>query len=272
MPAIDELRERQALVTDVVGISARAATGTPPGGADQAVLARWKQAQADVTAPDPAKLARTRAAMLGAWPAYATELRGSWAYVQFTGIGIYWENIAEACGTMLIGMALFKTGVIQGGARTRLYVGLLLGGYGIGLAARIPATIAELRFDALPDIGWVSEAAVRLPLTIGHLAAVTLALGTARGRRWLAPLVAPGQMPLTIYLSASLMAILVFGGPFLGLWNSMGFGRLWLVAVVTIAAQIICANLWLRHFASGPVEWLWKSLAYVKLQPFRRTP
>ena len=34
--------------------------------------------------------------------------------------------------------------------------------------------------------------------------------------------------------------------------------------------QLAGSPLWLRHFHFGPLEWLWRSLVYLKKQPFRR--
>ncbi|WP_295359926.1 DUF418 domain-containing protein [Arenimonas sp.] len=39
-----------------------------------------------------------------------------------------------------------------------------------------------------------------------------------------------------------------------------------------MAAQVLLANLWLRAFALGPVEWLWRSLVEWRRLPFRRMP
>lgn len=266
LPVADELGERRALVARVAAIEAQ---GGPQTKADTQTLDEWHEALAGVTAPDPKAFAAARDDVLtDDLPRYIAAAQASWAYVQFSGPAIYFEIIVEAFGTMLIGMALFKTGIIQGTAPRRTYWLLLLLGYGIGFALRIPGTITELRFDAMPDIGWITIPMARLPITLGHIGAITLALGTPLGQRLLAPFQASGRMPMTIYFSASLMAILVFGGPFLGLWHSMGFGALLMLASATIAAQLVFANLWLRHFETGPAEWLWKSLSYAAQQPF----
>jgi uncharacterized protein len=166
-------------------------------------------------------------------------------------------------------MALFKWGIIQGKAGRSIAVMMLVLGYGIGLALRIPATIAQLRFDALPDPGWVTFELARLPIVMGHIGAVTLALSTDLGRTLLKPFEANGRLPLSTYMGASAVAVILFGWPFLGLYGRLGFGSLFLIACGIIIAQIIIANLWLKAFATGPLEWLWKSLSYAKLQPFR---
>jgi uncharacterized protein len=35
------------------------------------------------------------------------------------------------------------------------------------------------------------------------------------------------------------------------------------------AFNLTFSTLWLRSFAFGPVEWVWRSLTYVRLQPMR---
>ena len=58
--------------------------------------------------------------------------------------------------------------------------------------------------------------------------------------------------------------------PVFDLWGRYSFGALAGIAFAIMGVQLAGANLWLRVFATGPLEWLWKSLAYNRRQPFRR--
>jgi len=54
-----------------------------------------------------------------------------------------------------------------------------------------------------------------------------------------------------------------------------GFGRAQRSALVPIVLviwtlQLSISPVRLRHYCFGPLEWLWRSLTYRKLQPFRR--
>jgi len=40
------------------------------------------------------------------------------------------------------------------------------------------------------------------------------------------------------------------------------------VVIAVVVAQLLIANLWVIFFASGPLEWAWRSLSYMKRQPF----
>ena len=245
---------------DRIDLAARVAAG------DASAAKDWAAAQAAVSPPDPAAVEGARSVPLVAWIA---QMQGFWVFVQFTEVQIFWENWAEAFATMLIGMALFKVGIIQGAASRRTYWLLLLAGYGIGIALRVEATATMLAFDPAPRLGMFTHSLARLPMTLGHIGAISLLLTNQFGVGLLAPFVATGKMPLTTYLGASAAAAIAFG-PLFDLWGRFPFAELAGIAFAFMAAQLIGANLWLRYFATGPVEWLWKSLAYNHFQPFQR--
>jgi uncharacterized protein len=237
------------------------------GHAGPAALKAWSEAVAEVTPADPAMVAS--ASVFPSLPAWVAFMQATWVFVQFTEIGIFWENWAEAFATMLIGMALFKTGILQGKASASTYWWLLLGGYGVGLALRTQSYFVELDFSPQPRIGMVTHSLARLPVTVGHVGAVSLLLTTRLGAALLRPFTATGRMPLTTYMGASIIGGTLFS-PVFDLWGRFSFGELAAIAFAIMGVQLAGATLWLKHFGSGPLEWLWKSLAYNRRQPFRR--
>ena len=42
------------------------------------------------------------------------------------------------------------------------------------------------------------------------------------------------------------------------------------VTVAIWTVQLSLSPLWLKHFRMGPLEWVWRSGVYFKLQPLRR--
>jgi uncharacterized protein len=78
-------------------------------------------------------------------------------------------------------------------------------------------------------------------------------------------------MPLTVYLGTSfLMMWIVFAPWGLNLFGAWGQAKLMVVAAAVIAAELVAANLWMRGYENGPMEWLWKSLAYQRKEPFKK--
>jgi uncharacterized protein len=79
-----------------------------------------------------------------------------------------------------------------------------------------------------------------------------------------------GRMPLTTYMGASVILGYLFFGYGLG-WYGRFYSGEWIrVALILYGSQIIFSWLWLKFFRAGPLEWLWRSLSYGKLQPIRR--
>ncbi|RST30295.1 DUF418 domain-containing protein [Sphingomonas ginkgonis] len=198
---------------------------------------------------------------------YWSGVAGYWLQI----MGFFWIIEAEIVGTMLVGMALYRLGVIQGLARTRVYVALLVGGYAFGLPLRaIPSSDF---INAIPGPHWegILYDLSRLGVVIGHVALVQLVLRARVGRTLLQPFQAAGRMPLTVYLFTSLLMMwLVFAPWGLNMYGKLGFTALMDLAAAVIIGELAAANLWLRHFASGPCEWVWKSLAYQRRMPFRK--
>ena len=83
-------------------------------------------------------------------------------------------------------------------------------------------------------------------------------------------LAAVGQMAFSNYIGTSLVMTFLFHGWGLGLYAR--YGRLELIAFVLLgwALMLAWSKPWLAHFRYGPLEWLWRSLTYGSLAPFRR--
>ncbi|MFN9976560.1 MAG: DUF418 domain-containing protein, partial [Phycisphaerae bacterium] len=78
-----------------------------------------------------------------------------------------------------------------------------------------------------------------------------------------------GRMALTTYLLCSILGTGVFYYWGLGWFGqTTSFERYGILAII-FASVVVFAHLWLRHFAFGPAEWLWRSVTYLKLQPLR---
>ncbi|OQX09050.1 MAG: hypothetical protein BWK73_23805 [Thiothrix lacustris] len=177
-------------------------------------------------------------------------------YESVKGLGL-WSTVAEAFGTMLIGVALFKWGIIQGLRSGHFYLVLMILGYSIGLALRIPAleNLSQPAMEPNPsELG-------RLCMTIGHVGLINMLWKSQIGVRLLSPFKAAGRTAFTLYVMQSVIGIWI-------LWASWGpltqlkFGAAGglATAVLVLALQVVLANLWLRKFDGGPLEMLWRRL------------
>jgi uncharacterized protein len=103
----------------------------------------------------------------------------------------------------------------------------------------------------------------------GGFLLLSLRRGPQRLLRWLAPV---GRTALTTYVMQSVVGGLVFYAYGLNLLGEIGAAAALGIAALVFAGQIVAANLWLRYFRYGPLEWLWRSATYLQFQPLvRRT-
>jgi uncharacterized protein len=174
---------------------------------------------------------------------------------------------------MLIGMGLYKLGVLTGKASTGLYRGLI----GAGLGALVIVGMAETLYMVLPTHPWAPRAMARWlqsatapVVSLGYVGLMVLA---TRARVWKAipAVLAPvGQMAFTNYLSQSiLMTILLYGGRGPGLYGKVDRPFLAGAVAVIWLLQILWSRWWMARFTMGPLEWLWR-LAYRGPMPLRR--
>ena len=186
----------------------------------------------------------------------------------------YRRHVFQIGGMMLIGMGLYRWGVLSGRAPRTLYLALAVLGYGLGgwlrgadfyqaaTDAFDPLMLARLEEVNL-DIG-------RLPVALGHVGLIGLLCRWGRTPWLTGPLAATGRLALTHYISQTVIAIYLFYGFGLGLFGSLERWQLALIWLAVALAQMGVSVAWLRHFRYGPLEWIWRSWAYGRAQPMRR--
>lgn len=235
---------------------------------------RKKRDSIDLTKP-PTKeqkeqIAAERKAFTGTPLDMAQYNWSTWNKIFGAGNGTFF-GVLEAVCAMFIGMALFKWGVIQGERSMRFYLILAIGGYAVGCGLRAWGVQEIFRFTLEPKVIWIADEFARLCVTLGHVGLFNLLLLTRPGRYLLAPFKAVGRMAFTVYITTSTVMIWFVFAPWgLGLWEHFGWFQLMVLATVFNLLMLVLANLWMRFFVSGPLEWVWRSLSYWKRQPFLR--
>lgn len=255
-------------------VAAASAAGQKLSADDQKLLddhrkqvARAAQLPAD-NAEARKMIAEADKAHHGGFVSYWKAQKDGWLFIMKA---FFWDIEAEIAATMLIGMALYQWGIIQGKARPSTYWAMLLLGYGIGLGLRGTQGVEALKFGTEPIWQAMFGDLARLAVTLGHLGLIHLILSSAVGRLLLRPFAAAGRMPLTVYLFTSFLMMWVIFAPWgFDLFGAWGMATMMGVAGAIIVAELVAANIWMRHFENGPMEWLWKSLAYERREPFRK--
>ena len=180
----------------------------------------------------------------------------------------------DVWGMMLIGMGLYKLGVLQGTRSRLFYLRMALIGYGIGVPLNAFTTYAMIssHYEIITIyMANMPHQLGRASVALGH-AAVLLLLAREIRWRWLtSPLAAVGQTALSNYIATSIICALIFFTPGLGLIGQLQRYQLYFVVAGVWIFNLAWSPWWLRRYFFGPLEWCWRSLTYWRRQPMRRS-
>ncbi|WP_445383029.1 DUF418 domain-containing protein [Robiginitalea sp. IMCC43444] len=187
---------------------------------------------------------------------------------------LFMQLFWRATGLMLIGMALYKWGVLLAKKSKAFYIrgliigcslGLLISGYGMYTNFN-----ANFSFEYSMYLGSQWNYWGSLFMSFGYICGI-MAIAKSNAFPWVRDrLAAVGQMALTNYLMHSIIGVFIFWGIGLGLCGQLDRWQQLLVVVGIWTLQIFWSRPWLNRFHFGPFEWLWRSLTYMKKQPMRK--
>ena len=175
----------------------------------------------------------------------------------------------DALMMMVIGMALFKLGILDGGREIRFYMKMMCIGFLVGFSinAYEVLQITNSNMDMIetnPYFRFTYHFG-RLFMGLGYLGLILLVIKKEKLESLRFRLACVGRMALTNYLMHSVIALFIFSGAGLGLLGKFSWSQLYLVVALIWALQLYISPLWLKYFYFGPVEWLWRLLTYLKI-------
>lgn len=175
---------------------------------------------------------------------------------------------SQTVGLMLIGSAAWRSGILNHPEQHRQTLrNILMVSATIAVASHLADPMPRLK-AILPEV--LRDLGTTFLTASAYAAAALLWLTPGRIDR-LTGVAAIGRMALTNYLTQSLVMSGIFYGFGVGLFGKLKPAPAMMIVVAIYAVQIAASRLWLRRFRFGPVEWLWRSLSYGRLQPIRNT-
>ena len=175
----------------------------------------------------------------------------------------------DALMMMVIGMAFFKLGVLDGGREIKFYIRMMCTGFliGISINAYEVLLITNSNMDIIetnPYFRFTYHFG-RLSMALGYLGLIILLIKKEKLESLRFRLACVGRMALTNYLMHSVIALFIFSGAGLGLLGKFSWSQLYLFVLLIWVLQLYLSPLWLKYFYFGPVEWLWRLLTYLKI-------
>ena len=187
-----------------------------------------------------------------------------------TGIFLLGDFFLRSLGMMLIGVALYRFGIVQGNRTPVFYRRMVFLGLGFGCPLAIAAIAWQMHRGFSADIALISGAPntlATIPVALGYLGLV--ALWNQRPTTILHERVrAVGRMALTNYLAQTSLGISLLSSGLFPI-NASRSGIAAFVLCVW-ALQLLWSQAWLVRFRFGPVEWVWRCATYGRLLPLRR--
>lgn len=179
----------------------------------------------------------------------------------------------RAGGLMLVGMALFKWGILAAVKSKTFYLKGWLISWLIGLPIIIYGLIQNFSND------WVMEYSMFLGsqfnywgslfVAFGYICLIMLWVKSDLFKKMKSKLAAVGRMALTNYLMQSIICVFIFYGIGLGLFGQVERNTQIIIVLGIWVLQLLWSKPWLQKYLFGPFEWLWRSLSYRKQQDFK---
>jgi uncharacterized protein len=176
---------------------------------------------------------------------------------------------------MLIGMAFFKLGIIQGNAPLKIYGWMAATGLIAGLILSYLFLKPSLKYnfehyEVIKHKYFEIYEIQRFVRSIGVFGLIMLAFKSGFLKRvfsWMRPV---GQMAFTNYLAQSVICAFIFYGFGMGKFGQLERYQLYYVVLTIWIIQIGWSHFWLKYFRYGPLEWLWRCLTYWKILTIKK--
>ncbi len=183
---------------------------------------------------------------------------------------MFWDALVM----MLIGMALYKSGVLQGDKSFRYYLTMCLVGFALGLTVNVYEVQRAYSsgFEMLSTFPFaqVTYHFGRLGVAFGWMGLIIMLLKLGKMANLRQRLAAVGRMALTNYLMHSFVFMIIFTGVGFGLLGQFSRSQLYFFVLAMWAFQLWFSPWWLGRYKYGPVEWLWRGLTYGKFPANQR--
>ncbi len=157
---------------------------------------------------------------------------------------------------MLLGIALYKTHWFELGYTSKQTALLFLGSLMLSATVVLLDNLSHYRSALSGILPWAYVAEVMMALSFASL------LIKFRHSPWLQQWLAPcGRLALTLYLSQTLVMVLLFRVVKPEWFATLDRLQLLSIAIIMIGAQLLFSQLYTRYYQQGPVEWLWRRLS-----------
>ena len=176
------------------------------------------------------------------------------------------ETFWRTTSLMLLGMILYRKGVLSAEKSISYYNKMILIGFGIGLIVSLMGLNqsygSEWSGTYVMSIGANYKIISGLFMAIGYIGLVIWCFKKGIFKKLQNRLQATGRMAFTNYIGMSIICTLIFNGHGLGLYGTLDRLQQFLIVVAIWVLILIVSPLVLKKYRFGPLERLWRKLTY----------
>jgi uncharacterized protein len=180
-------------------------------------------------------------------------------------LSLHLDILPRTVALFLLGATAWRAHVLRD-LQSNKYLPFRIGLVALGAGAFVMAATVELA--SIKRWYFLLDRSAPSLMAIGY-AAILLGIMTTDARRTLAWAAPVGRMAFTNYLLQSIILGWVFYGYGLGLFGRVGVAAALAMGIALYILQVLFSIWWLRRYAFGPIEWLWRTLMYGVAQPMR---
>lgn len=177
-------------------------------------------------------------------------------------IEIFWRTSAM----MLLGMILYRKGILSADKSTAYYKKMIWWGFVPGLILSIiglhQVYASEWSGAYVMNIGANYKFVSGLFMALGYIGLVILIYKKGIFKKLQNRLQAVGRMAFTNYIGMSVICTLIFNGHGLGLFGTFDRLQQFLIVIGVWVIMLIVSPLVLKKYQFGPLESLWRKLTY----------
>ncbi|MEO0614331.1 MAG: DUF418 domain-containing protein, partial [Pseudomonadota bacterium] len=185
-------------------------------------------------------------------------------FIPFTVLGGF---SAMTLSIMLAGMALWRNGFLKGALSAKTYGWVAIIGLSIAIATDAGRWFALVQSDWSFEVFNYSQLSNSFNGLAGGIGYSALILWLMKKRHAFGPMAAVGRMAFSNYIACSLIGTTLAGGHAFALYSKLSNFEMMGIVAITWIILILFSVAWLSVFHFGPLEWLWRSLTYGRLQP-----
>jgi len=176
------------------------------------------------------------------------------------------ETFWRTTSLMLLGMILYRKGVLSADKSISYYNKMMLIGFGIGLIVSLmglnQSYDSEWSGTYVMSIGANYKIVSGLFMAIGYIGLVIWCFKKGIFKKLQNRLQATGRMAFTNYIGMSIICTLIFNGHGLGFYGTLDRLQQFLIVVAIWVLILIVSPLVLKKYRFGPLERLWRKLTY----------